>query len=274
MNSLRFSVYEHKIVIKNGMLIIRKFIVLRATATGDIISFTNFHKYIKSNKNMLAKSISEDGNKRQIYVAKLLNYLFFDSDYKIKRLADISLKMVEDFLNAYGLGELCDNDNIRSEATVKKCVTVIIDFLDELTSRENCILKKKELYKEIEYRTKTGKIKTKKIPVFDVRYIPKENYILRDMPEKVFSLIMNKIRTNYPDIIMVASASAFAGVRPGEAVNIRRRDSILGQGIKFTIEDGEVIDISIDLNKELNLRSDLKRVGGIKKERTAKVQCH
>lgn len=271
MKRLRFSVYEHKLVIKNELLITRKFIVLSDAETKDIICFTNFHKYIRGNKNAIAKSISEDGNKRHTYVAKFLNYLFFDSDYKIRKLTDITLKMVEDFLNAYGMGELCEDDNTRSETTVKKCVSVIIDFLDELISKEKCKLKRNEMYKEVEYRTKKGRIKTKKVPVFEVRFIPKENKILRDMPEKVFSLLMNQIRTNHPDILMTASASAFAGLRPGETVNIRRRDSALGPGLKFTIEDGEVIDVSIDLTKELNLRSDFIRVAGIKKERIAKV---
>ena len=271
MKRLRFSVYEHKLVIKDGIIITRKFIVLRDSETNDIICFTNFHKYIRGKKNAVAKSISEDGNKRHTYVSKFLNYLFFDSDYEIRKLSDITLEMAEDFLNAYGMGELCENDNLRSEKTVKKCVSVIIDFLDELTSKEKCKLKKDDLYKEVEYRTKKGKIRTKKVPVFEVRFIPKENHILRDMPEKVFALIMNQIRTHHPDILMTASASAFAGLRPGETLNLRRRDSALGPGLKFAIEDGEVIDVSIDLTKELNLRSDLVRVAGIKVERTAKV---
>ncbi len=271
MSRLRFSTYMHQLILKDGLIVTRKFIVLRDTETGIIVSFTDFHKYVKGNKNAVAKSISEDGNKRHIYVVKFLNYIFFDSDYNIEKLTDITLEMVEDFLNAYGMGELCEDDNIRSETTVKKCVSIIVDFLAELTSKEKCRLKKEDLYKEVEYRTKKGRIKTKKVPVFEVRFIPKENNILRDMPEKVFALIMHQIRTHHKDILMTTAASAFAGIRPGEAVNVRRRDSLLGPGLKFDIEDDEVFDIRIDLTKELNLRSDHVRVAGIKKERTARV---
>lgn len=271
MRRLRFSTYTHQLILKNGLIVTRKFIVLRDTETKTIVFFTDFHKYVNGDKNAVAKSISEDGNKRHTYVVKFLNHVFFTSEHPIEKLTDITLEIIADFLNAYGMGELQEDDNLRSEATVKRCVTVIIDFLDELTRQEDCRLKNKDLYKEVEYRTRKGKIRTKKVPVFEVRFIPKETYILRDMPEKVFALLMNRIRTHYPDILMTAAASAFAGLRPGETVNIRRRDSVLGPGLKFTIEDGEVIDISIDLTKELNLRSDHVRVAGIKKERTAKV---
>lgn len=271
MSRLRFSMYTHQLIIKDGIIITRKFIVLRDPNTKDIVRFTNFHKYVNGNKNAIAKSISEDGNKRHVYVIKFLNYLFFDSDYSITKLTDITLEMAEDFLNAYGMGMLHEEDNLRSESTVKKCVLTIVDFLEELTTKENCKFKKKDLYKEKEYRTKKGNIKKKKVPAFEVRYVPKETYILRDMPEKVFALLMNQIRTQHTDILMVAACSAFAGIRPGEAVNVRRRDSLLGPGLKFTIEDGEVTDVSIDLTKEFNLRSDNVRVAGIKNERTARV---
>lgn len=48
-------------------------------------------------------------------------------------------------------------------------------------------------------------------------------------------------------------------------------DSRLGPGLRFEIVDGEVVNVFIDLNAELVLRSDLESVGGIKKERTQRV---
>lgn len=70
---------------------------------------------------------------------------------------------------------------------------------------------------------------------------------------------------------MLVALSSFAGLRPAEACNIRRTDSPLGPGIRFVIQNGEITDVILDLKKELNLRSDLKPVGAIKKERIQRV---
>lgn len=65
--------------------------------------------------------------------------------------------------------------------------------------------------------------------------------------------------------------SAFAGLRPSEACNVRRADSKLGPGIKFLKENDEIVNIEIDLTHRYNLRSDLISVGGIKKYRVQRV---
>jgi len=91
------------------------------------------------------------------------------------------------------------------------------------------------------------------------------------MPDSVFSILMSVIIDRHKDILMLTALGAFAGMRPSECCNVRRNDSKLGAGIIFEIVDGEVEDIIIDLKKELNLRSDLKKVGDIKKERTQRV---
>ena len=70
---------------------------------------------------------------------------------------------------------------------------------------------------------------------------------------------------------MLVAFSAFAGRRPSESCNGRRLDSKLGPGLRFVVVDGEVVDIIIDLKRELNLRSDLQKVGLIKKEREQRL---
>lgn len=65
-NKLRFSVYEHRLVLADGRLITRKFIVLRNTETNELY-FTDWHKYVKSGKNRLSHNVSQDGNKRYNY---------------------------------------------------------------------------------------------------------------------------------------------------------------------------------------------------------------
>nr|WP_286050999.1 hypothetical protein [Butyricicoccus sp. GAM44] len=41
--------------------------------------------------------------------------------------------------------------------------------------------------------------------------------MLRDLPEKVFQIIFNRIMTIYPNLLMLAALGAFAGLRPSEA---------------------------------------------------------
>jgi integrase len=269
---IRFSVYEHTLVIKDNQLISRKFIVLKDTYK-HIVAWTDFHKYIRSGKNKLARNISDDGNMRFYTVCKLLNYAFFDK-YAITCLADISIQIVKDFLNDYGTATLPGDTKDRSESTVNVCIRHIIDFLECLLEESpgKCKIKSKELYKEVKvYSRRKKKIEIKKVPAFDVRYTSTPREIFRDMPDSVFSILMSVIIDRHKDILMLTALGAFAGMRPSECCNVRRNDSKLGAGIIFEIVDGEVEDIIIDLKKELNLRSDLKKVGDIKKERTQRV---
>lgn len=266
-----FSVYEHTLVFKESELLTRKFIVLK-DEQGDICAFTDFHRYIRSSKKQYARRVTDDGNSRHYYVAKLLNYVFFDK-YHIKTLNDLTISMVSEFLNDYGNGMLPDDNCERTKNTVVSCIKTIIDFLDEFISKNNgkCKIKHAELYKTVTTRNKRGNIVKKKVPAFDVTYSGKVRKIFRDMPNKAFNMLMNLVIEKHTDILMLVALSAFAGLRPAEACNVRRADSALGPGIRFVTQNGEITDIIIDLKKELNLRSDLKSVGAIKKERVQRV---
>ncbi len=271
-SDIRFSVYEHTLVIKDNQLISRKFIVLKDNAK-HIVAWTDFHQYIRSGKNRLSRNFSDDGNMRFYSVCSFLNYAFFNK-YAIKHLLDVDAQIVKDFLIDYGMGTLPGDTKDRTEATVNACIMHIMDFVTILVEKNQgkCRIKLQELYKEIKvYNSRKKRMEVKKIPAFDIRYtsIPRE--IFRDMPESVFSILMSVIIQKYKDILMLTALGAFAGMRPSECCNVRRNDSKLGAGIRFVIVDGEVEDIIVDLTKELNLRSDLKNVGDIKKERTQRV---
>ena len=268
---LRFSVYKHNLVIRDDRIITRNFIVIKDD-DNIIVVWTDFHKYIKSNKYAYATNVSSNGNRRPYYICKLFNHVFFNK-YHITRLTQLTIPMVQDFLNRYGMGELEDNDNLRGESTVNNCVRYIMDFLEELLNVNKGRMKfsKSDLYTTKQVQNQRGKLVKKKIPVFDVNYIQKTNTIFRDMPEKAFSVFMKVIIEKHTNILMLVALSAFAGLRPSESCNVRREDSALGPGLMFTEINGDVEDIEIDLRKELNLRSDLRVTGGIKKERMQKV---
>lgn len=105
---IRFAVYEHRLVDSSGNIIRRNFIVLK-DEDGDVVLWTDFHRYVKGGGKVVVRSIYSDDEKRLRSIAKLLNYVFFDR-YHISRLTEIRPEMVKDFLNDYGLCRL-PNDN-------------------------------------------------------------------------------------------------------------------------------------------------------------------
>ena len=108
MDELRFGVYEYRATDAYGILLRKQMIVLR-DSDGNIVGWTNFHKYARSGKHALSRSIYSGQDKRCIYVSLLLNYVFFEK-YHIAKLTDIEPVMVKDFLTDYGLCHL-PNDN-------------------------------------------------------------------------------------------------------------------------------------------------------------------
>ena len=56
MGGLRFGVYEKKLVYDTDKLIRRQLIVLK-DQDGDIVAWTDFHKYARSGKKSLSRSI-------------------------------------------------------------------------------------------------------------------------------------------------------------------------------------------------------------------------
>lgn len=266
---MRFAVYKHKLVYKDTELIQRSMIVLKED--DEVLAWTNFHKYVRGGGS---RSVSSDNAPAANNIVKLLNYVFFDQ-YHIDKLTDIKKEMVRDFLNDYGLCRLQGDIQTahRAKSTVERCIINVMDFLEEmLRQNTSCKMKISDLYtQEKKYSKQKKRYITIRKPIFEVLYGNEVRPMLRDLPEKVFQIIFNRIMTIYPNLLMLAALGAFAGLRPSEACNVRRTDSPLGAGIRFEMADGNIKNIFIDLKKELVLRSDLVSVGKIKKEREQRV---
>ena len=263
----RFSTYDHTFVYGNNLLVTKKFIVLKH-ADGTK-TFTDFHKYAK-NPDKKIKSFDEKGSNRTKFVCKFLNYAFFTVG--INSLSDLTVEIGKNFLNAYGMCELEDDDEYthRSKDTVERCVGIILDFYTNLIDdkKSGCRIKKEDMYRYITVRDRHGKAKRKQVPQFEVNYIPTEKTpIYRDIPNSAFVLLFDHIIEHHKDILGLVMHQAFGGLRPSEACNVRRADSRLGAGIRFKIVHGELRGVTVDIKNEFNLRSDLLSVGGIKKER-------
>lgn len=273
MNNYRFSVYEHTLVFEGNKIIKRQFIVLKDN-NGNIIGWTDFHKFAQSPSTRI-KSIYSDSGKRCYAVAKFLNYVYFDC-YHISKLSELTPQMVCDFLNNYGLCRLPgDNENtIRNKTTVTICIASIMDFLTLVIKKYPYFkMKVDDLYHYEKFFDKRSKReKSRRVPNFNIYFSDgNRQKMLRDLPEGAFRIIFSEIAENHRNILMLAALSAFGGLRPSEACNARREDSPLGPGMRFQYTNGKVSDVIVDLKEEKMLRSDLLDVGGIKKPREQRI---
>ena len=267
----RFTVYRHKLVLEDGRLVEKLFIVL--VDTDGLYHFTNYHRYIKNPRNRVV-GIEQNGDTRIIFVVKLLNYSFITEG--IRKLDDLTVETVQNFLNSYGMCQLPDDTEKthRTKETVERCVRYVLDFLELMMQdrKDLCTIKIDDLYKEVNKRNKHGKAIKVKVPVFDVVYKGGNRpAIFRDIPNSAFKLLFDHIMFHHTELLGLLIAGAFGGLRPSEACNLVRADSPLRAGIKFDVVEGEILKITLDLSSELNLRRDCKSVGGIKKERMQQI---
>lgn len=266
----KFRVYNTTIDYGEDHLLRQSFIVLQHE--DGTIQFTDWHRFCQSSSNRI-KRITQTEQNRHVFVVKFLNYAFFCRG--VTRLIDTTVDIVADFLNAYGMCKLPGDDEStrRSETTVRKCIVSVMDFITLLIQDQGskCRIRAEDLYTEVNRRNKHGKLIKVKVPRFDVRFTGHNKTIFRDMPNSVFEIILKHIARHHTDLLALVILSAFAGLRPSEACNVRREDSPLGHGILFRITDGQIESIKIDLTNEYRLRSDGISVGGIKKERMQQV---
>lgn len=269
MSDFHFAVYEHILVYDGDKKIKRQLIVLK-DLYNNIIGWTDFHKFAQSPSTRI-KSIYSDSGKRCYAIAMFLNYVYFDC-YHISKLSELTPQMVCDFLNDYGLCRLPgDNETtIRNKTTVTVCIAAIMDFLSLVIKKNPCFkMKVDDLYHyEKFFDKRTKREKSRRVPNFNIYFSDgNRQKMLRDLPEGAFRIIFSVIAENHRNILMLAALSAFGGLRPSEACNVRREDSPLGSGMRFQYTNGKVSDVIVDLREEKMLRSDLLDVGGIKKPR-------
>jgi integrase len=90
---------------------------------------------------------------------------------------------------------------------------------------------------------KYGKFKKKKLPVFQVRGIPKTGEAFRELPTKAFKILLSLAFRYTPDIAFAICLQAFAGLRAEEVCNVRQEDAPAGNGIIFTRVENRTIKI-------------------------------
>lgn len=269
----RYSVYEHKLITVDGLLYVRSFIVIK-NQYDVIVRFTRLHQLVGTYKNQVFRPITSDTNAKLHYVCKMLNYILITNwdKYRINHVFQISKDMLNDFFRDYAMGLKIDGSH-RGKQSVEKCISTVVSFFDKMIYRygNNVKMKRNDLYEEKGKYSRNGKFIRKKIPAFQVYGVEEHRSILRDMPTKVFEILLKLSIAHYPDIALAIGLQAFAGLRPGEVCNVRQVINTQGPGILLKYKCGELTNVQIDLRHEYPMRSDGVNCGGIKKERLQAV---
>lgn len=265
----RYGLYFRKLVAPDGTIYTRPLIVLRNNL-GDIVRFTGLHAFAEPFSATICAPMNSSGNERLYHVCSMLNYTLIDQykQFEIDHIFGITWEAVNTFFQSYAY-EVGKNGKFRSRATIERCIYNVTDFFRRLKLKfgELVLLKPEELYAEQTAYSRGGRQIVKRIPQFQVKHISQHSETFRELPTKAFELLLHLAFRYAPDIAFAICLQAFAGLRAGEACNIRQEKAEAGNGIIFTRIGEDVRKVEIDLTRELPMRSDGVIVGRIKRER-------
>ena len=268
-----YAVYEHKLVSPEGIAYPRYFIVLK-NKYGVIVRFTKLHRFTGVYESSVYKPLASNAREKMIYITRMLNYILIEHHaiYKVDHVFGITKDMLTAFFMDYALSEKRGGGH-RGGQDVEKCIVSVTGFFSRLYRKYTGYMSvtPSELYTDQKKLTRYGKPQVVSIPDFQVSVIPEQKEVFRDMPTKVFQILMNLAVRYEPGIAFAMALSAFAGLRPGEAMNVRQEQSPKGPGLILTYNGSRLSRADIDLTREYAMRSDGVICGGIKKERTAHV---
>ena len=269
----RYTVYSYEASTPDGIAYTRSFIVV----TNDydvIIRFTRLQDYAGIYRMRTFLPISADPEAKLYAVCSMLNYVLVEhgKEFGINHVFGITREMLEAFFTDYSLAVKADGRHKKRD-TVERCIRAVTGFMSNLSKSYGGYMQinQDELYRQETYYTGRGELKTRLIPNFQIRGITEVSRPFRDLPTKAFEILLPLAFRYTPEIAFAMTLQAFAGLRAGEALNVRQEHSPLGPGIRFTEVDGTIAAAEIDLTRVYTLRSDGKRVGRIKKPRKQEV---
>lgn len=267
-----YGLYDHKLIAANDEVYTRYFIVVK-NHFGVIVRFTNLHNFAGIYDGKVFVPITSDAESKLRYICMMLNYILIRhyDDFYIDHIFKISRETLEQFFRDYATEQL-PNGSYRGEQSVEKCVYAVTFFFRSLRRKFGgyMLLHEEDLVFESKVYDRRGKLRVKKKPAFQVKGFPNQKEAFRELPIKAFKILLNLAFRYSPDIAFAICLQAFAGLRAGEAMNVRQEGSPLGSGIIFTYIEDTVRKAEIDLMRELPLRSDGVICGKIKRER---IQC-
>ena len=269
----RYAVYSIRNTVENSLIYARSFIVIK-NGYGVIVRFTHFQEYAGVYVNGTYRPLTSNPEAKLYYICDMLNYCLVDhgAHFGIRHVFSITKEMLAEYFDHYAMEQL-SNGSHHSRQSVERCISTVTAFMAKLTSKYGGFMKlrKADLYTEKAVVLKKGKMVKRTVPAFQATGIEDHDGAFRDIPTKAVEMLLPMAFRYARDIAFGLCLQAFAGLRAGEVCNVRQETSPLGPGIRFVEVDGSVREISIDLRRELALRSDGAEVGEIKKERVQLV---
>lgn len=266
----RYGVYTIRTSTDEGIVYARSFIVIR-NGYGVIVRFTRLHDYAGFKTY---KPITSNAEKKLYYICGMLNYVLVDHGrrFGIRHVFGITVEMLQEYFDSYATGRKPDGD-YRGRDSILKCISAVTAFMANLVWKFGGFMKvtRQDLYRDEIAFDRNGRRYHRAVPVFQVAGMPVKKRIFRDIPNRVFEILIPMAFRYARDIAFGLCLQAFAGLRAGEVCSVRQDCSPLGKGITLTEIGGRVVDAVIDVESEIRIRDDDVEVGMIKKERRQRV---
>ena len=266
----RYGVYTFRTATKEGLVYARSFIVIR-NGYGVIVRFTRFQDYAGF-KNY--KPITSNAEKKLYYVCGMLNYVLVDHGkrFGIRHVFGITAEMLQEYFDFYASDKKADDD-YRGRDSILKCISAVTAFMANLVWKFGGYMKvsRQELYRDEIAYDRNGRRYHRAVPLFQTVGMPAPKRVFRDIPYKVFEILIPMAFRYARDIAFGLCLQAFAGLRAGEVLSVRQECSPLGKGITLTEVGGHAVKAEIDVEQEIRIRDDDVEVGMIKKERRQRV---
>lgn len=262
----RYGVYTFRTATRDGTVYARSFLVIR-NGYGVIVRFTRFQDYAGF-KNY--KPITSNAEKKLYYVCGMLNYVLVDHGrrFGIRHVFGITAEMLQEYFDFYASAAKADGV-YRSRDSILKCIGAVTAFMANLVWKfgGHMKLSRQDLYRDEIAYDRNGRRYHRAVPLFQAVGMPVRRRIFRDIPYKVFEILIPMAFRYSRDIAFGLCLQAFAGLRAGEVLSVRQECSPLGKGITFTEIGGRVVKAVIDVEQEVLIRDDDVEVSMIKKER-------
>lgn len=262
----RYGVYTFRTATRDGTVYARSFIVIR-NGYGVIVRFTRLQDYAGF-KNY--KPITSNAEKKLYYVCGMLNYVLVDHGrrFGIRHVFGITAEMLQEYFDFYASAAKADGV-YRSRDSILKCISAVTAFMANLVWKfgGHMKLSRQDLYRDGIAYDRNGRRYHRAVPLFQAVGMPVRRRIFRDIPYKVFEILIPMAFRYSRDIAFGLCLQAFAGLRAGEVLSVRQECSPLGKGITFTEIGGRVVKAVIDVEQEVLIRDDDVEVSMIKKER-------
>ena len=281
----RFSTYRTSHVTENGEVLQILSIVLKDIFTGIIFLVTDLADYLLYTGER-DTSVFEAGERDVVAVCSFLNYIFIENHdrYRISSVAEITAEMAQEYLFDYA-GSQMANGRYPSTSSVRSKRAALSLWLEALAkSGRNRKIRSGELISVRTSISQFGSIRTCNHYRLKIKCFSRETgelqQLWRDMPLEIAERFVSLALIHDPELVFAIVLMMYVGLRGGEVCNVYRgiadgREGVLISSFSTSGSDGsriiEANSMEICLMHEYPLRSDGKRIGGIKKERVQPV---